>query len=159
MWKPVVIASMCAMLMAACQVHSPAPTQAQTEAIEREIQIAFDGLSDAAKALDHDRYFSFFDAQAFSILNSDGTADVSLASFKDAFLPQVEFIERYDRLAFTDVQISVIDARTAILMNRYTADVVLKSGDAITATGAGAQVWSKRSGTWKLVHISNQVGP
>lgn len=158
MWKFVSVAWIGIVLAAACQVTPPPPSQVQVQTIEREIQAAFDNLSDAVKTLDHDRYFSLFDAQTFSILNADGTSDMSLDAFRNAYMPQVEFIERYNRLEFSDVEINVIDANTAVLLNRYIAEVELKSGDVINATGAGAQVWSKRANGWKLVHVSNQAG-
>lgn len=124
-----------------------------------EIRSAFSGLAEAAKAMDHKQYFAFFDQEAFTSLNADGSVFHSFEAFQDHFLTGVSHLSRYESLSFTNVKIDVIDAQTAILVNEYEAAVELSSGEKIIARGAGTQVWSKRSGTWKLVNISSNNKP
>jgi len=97
----------------------------------------------------------FFDQEDFTILNADGTTIDSFEKFKTVYNPQFKAIQKYNTLNFDPVIIHVIDNENSVLVNEYSAELVLKSGDVISASGAGAQFWSKRSGEWKLVHISN----
>lgn len=124
-----------------------------------EVQSAFDGLAEAAKAMDHERYFAFFDQEDFTSLNADGSVFHSFEAFQDHFLSGVSYLSRYESLSFSNVKIDVIDAKTAILVNEYEAVVELSSGEKIKAGGAGTQVWSRRSGTWKLVNVSSSNKP
>lgn len=82
--KMVFIAFAFALSVAACQLdplHAPSDQSGQTE---REVQSAFQDLAEAARSLDHDRYFSFFDSAKFSILNSNATVEQSFEQFRDA---------------------------------------------------------------------------
>ena len=81
----------------------------------------------------------------------------SFQIFKEAYLPKLQFTESYQNLEFTNVKIDVINASTAVLVNEYNATVTLTTGDTVNAAGAGAQVWSKRTGAWKLVSVSSSV--
>ena len=151
------IALVFAFSLGACHLapaQSPLDQNSQTA---REVQSAFQDLAAAARDLNNDRYFSFFDETTFSILNSNGTVEQSFEDFQAAYLPQVAAIDRYDSLEFDPVIINVVDANNAIVLTEYTAELPLKSGETISASGAGVQVWSKQAGQWKLVHISNAV--
>ena len=143
------------LLLSACSIKNARSTVGQKTQLQNEVKHSFDEFARAAKTLDHERYFSFFDENNFSILNADGTTLSSFESFKDFYLPQLEHIEAYNYLKFDPVNINIIDAHNAILVNEFSAEVILKSGEKIVATGAGAQFWSKRTGEWKLVHVSD----
>ncbi len=65
----------------------------------------------------------------------------------------------YQSLKFPNVNVSVIDDNTAILVNEFTQTVLLRNGTTYTASGGGTQVWSKRSGQWKLVSVSASNKP
>lgn len=132
---------------------------AETPATEQEVHLAFKGLADAAEQLDHDQYFSFFDKEKFTALNHDGTVTHNFEDFQEAFLRQIAFIKSYSSLDFKNVKTVAIDAQTAVLVNEYNATLVLKNDDQVSASGAGTQVWSKSSGTWKLVNVSSSVKP
>ena len=127
--------------------------------IYTEVNSAFQGLVDASKSLDHEKYFSYFDAEKYTTLNEDGTVLHSLDAFREMYLPQQKYIKSYQSLEFSNVKIDVIDASTAVLVNEYTASVTLTSGETVSAAGAGTQVWSKRTGTWKLVNVSSSLKP
>ncbi len=142
-------------LLNACGGGDTQLTEQQQVVVRNEITHSFDELTRAATTLDHERYLSFFDESKFSILNANGTTLTSLAEFKAFYIPQLEYIQAYNYLKFDSVNINVIDSRNAILVNEFSAEVILKSGEKIAASGAGAQFWSKRTGEWKLVHVSD----
>lgn len=123
--------------------------------IADEVQQAFEGLAAAARTLDHNAYFSFFDVERFTSLNEDGTVYTSFAEFERNTRPALEFIAAYNSLVFSNVQVTIVSPQTAVLVNEYAAEVVLTSGDTASAGGAGTQVWSKNTGEWKLVHVSS----
>ena len=130
----------------------------QTEIeIESEVNQAFKGLIEAAKSLNVDLYLSFLDKQKFTSLNEDGSVFHNFSDFENMFRQQIPFLEKYESLLFENVKITVINRSTAVLVNEYIAEVVLKSGDTVSASGAGTQVWSKESGSWKLVNISGSM--
>ncbi len=149
----------CTLIFAACYpTKSSAPLE-NKEQIKEEITIAFNSLASASKSLDTSQYYSFFDKEEFTLLNADGTTIDSFEEFKAVYDPQFNAIQKYNKLDFDPVIIHVIDDENSVLVNEYSAELVLKSGDLISASGAGAQFWSKRSGEWKLVHVSNASKP
>ncbi|MDA8708428.1 nuclear transport factor 2 family protein [Hellea sp.] len=155
--KKYFLALMALQLLSACNVGDTQITETQEILVQNEIEEAFNELAEAAKLLDHEHYLSFFDEKSFSVLNANGTTLSTFEAFKNSYLPQLEFIKGYNYLEFDPVNINVIDTRSAILVNEYSAEVILKSGEVIQASGAGVQFWSKRTGEWKLVHVSDAV--
>lgn len=125
--------------------------------ITSEIELVFDELVAAAKSKDHDRYFSFFETNTFTALTTTGSTVPSFEAFRLIYEPQLGAVQSYKSLNFDPVHIRVIDANSAVLVNEYVAEVVLTSGEVVSASGAGAQFWSRRTGAWKLVHISDAV--
>ncbi|MFT5303511.1 MAG: ketosteroid isomerase-like protein [Mariniblastus sp.] len=123
--------------------------------ITNEVRTAFESLADAAQALDVERYLAFFDEQRYSGLNEDGSVSHSLAEFAPIIEQQFPELEKYLALEFSRVKITVINSTTAILVNEYSASVLLKSGDEASAEGGGSQVWSKDNGSWQLVCVSS----
>lgn len=144
-----------ALSMAACKSDGAHVSSSQEAVIKAEIEAVFEDLVSATKERDHELYFSFFDTSTLTILNANGSTLQSFDAFKLIYEPQLGAVQRYNSLEFDPVHISVVDAKSAILVNEYYAEVVLTSGDVVSAAGAGAQFWSKRSGEWKLVHISD----
>lgn len=138
---------------------APSLDAAEEKAIQQEVSLAFEGLADAVRAVDLDRYASFFDKEKYTGLNDDGTVLHSYQAFETTTLPALSYIEKYNKLEFNNVKIDVINAGTAILVNEYVAEVVLTSGQVIEAAGAGTQVWSKHTGQWKLVHVASSTKP
>jgi len=153
--KPHLFIMMILLLLGACSSGEQRLTTEKEASIHDEIEGVFHELTKAAETLDHERYFSFFDENNFSVLNADGTTSSRFESFKNSYLPQLKHIQEYNYLEFDPVNISVIDIRNAVLVNEYSAEVMLKSGEVVTASGAGVQFWSKRTGEWKLVHVSD----
>ncbi|MEL7312387.1 MAG: nuclear transport factor 2 family protein [Pseudomonadota bacterium] len=145
-----------AFLFAGCGSLRPVVSHSQND-LKSEVEAAFNDLVDAAKNGDIERYFSFFDQDTFTALTADGSTIATFDAFRERVAPQLEFIERYNSLEFDPVKVSVLDSSNAVLVNEYSAEVVLKSGDIVAASGAGTQVWSKRTGVWKLVHVSDSI--
>jgi ketosteroid isomerase-like protein len=123
--------------------------------IIESVDQAFKGLAEAAKSLDVGQYSEFFDKAKFTALNADGTVTHSFEEFENTYREQISFLERYQSLEFSNVKISIINLQTAILVNEFSAEVKLKSGEIISAKGAGTQVWSETDGEWKLVSVSS----
>lgn len=122
-----------------------------------EIEAAFDGLVAAPKSLDVDRYLEYFDQARFTGLNEDGTVVHSLGEFARHY--SAPLIERYHSLEFSRVKITVLNSSTAVLVNEYTAQIVLKTGERIEAAGAGTQVWGLVDDDWRLVSVSSSSQP
>lgn len=153
------VALVLALVLGACvmgQSHGPTRDDAK---VKSEVEAAFETLVNATRSGDHDLYFSLFDAESFTALTANGSILSSFEAFKQIYEPQLGAIESYKTLNFDPVHIQVIDPTHAILTNEYTADVVLTSGALVSASGAGTQVWSKSTGAWKLVHISDALKP
>ena len=146
-------------VLAGCNRPTPVLTEQEKEQIRQDITTAFDGLAAGAKSPDVNRYFDYFNKDKFTALNADGTVTHSFEEFKKSYLDQTKSISKYESLDFKNVKITVIDKKTAILVNEYKAKVILKSSQSVEATGAGTQVWSKAGSKWKLVSVSSSAMP
>lgn len=122
--------------------------------IESEVHDAFNGLVEASKSFDSDRYLEYFDKEKFSGLNADGTVWHSMKDFEALIRHGFSMVEKSESLEFYNVKITVINQTTAILVNEYKDSVQLKNGELFQQAGGGIQVWSKSNGTWKLVSVS-----
>jgi len=131
--------------------------QTNMKEIESEVNQAFDGLVDAVRTMNVERYLGYFDRQEFTSLNDDGSVFHNFKQFESMYRQQAPYVEKYVSLEFDNVKITVINNSTAVLVNEYFAEVTLKSGDAVSASGAGTQVWSKGTGEWKLVNVSSSI--
>lgn len=147
------------LLISACSDAPDTLTASREAQIRTEVNTAFQGLAQASKSLDHAKYFSYFDTEKYTALNENGAVLHSFTAFKDMYEPQLAYLESYQNLDFNNVKIDVIDAFTAVLVNEYSATVTLTTGETVSAKGAGTQVWSKRTGTWKLVNVSSSAKP
>ena len=121
---------------------------------EQEVQQAFKSLVASAEAIDIKGYFEHFDTEKFVGLNADGTNWNSIEEFSVLIEPWFNAMQRSEYLKFTNVQVSVIDSNTAVLVNEFEQRVLLKDGTYINSAGGGTQVWSKASGKWLLVSVS-----
>lgn len=120
-----------------------------------EVTSAFEALVASARSLDFDRYFSLFDKPRFTALNANGTVVHDFDEFEAVFREQIQVVDRYKSLSFENVRLTLLTADVCILINEYSAELVLKSDDVISVAGAGTQVWCKASGAWLLSHISS----
>lgn len=133
---------------------SHASAKAETLDIKAEVMSAFNRLVLSANSLDSDAYFQHFDEEKFIGLNSDGSNWNSIDELKPLIEGGFNAIEKIDSLEFTNIRISVIDRYTAVLVNEFEQTMTLKVGTVVDLAGGGTQVWSKHSGTWKLVSVS-----
>lgn len=127
--------------------------------VELEVRQAFEGLVEGSRSLDLQAYLRFFDRERFVGLNSAGSNWNSFEAFANIVEPGFGALEKIESLTFPNVKVSVIDANTAVLVNEYEETLVLKSGQRLSLAGGGTQVWSKASGEWKLVSVSDSVKP
>lgn len=130
-------------------------SETKNNEITKEINQVFKGLAEAAKTLDVGEYAKFFDKERFTALNADGTVTHSFEDFINSYSEQISALKSYKSLEFKNVKITIINSTTAILVNEFDAIVVFRSGDEISASGAGTQVWSKVENSWKLVSVSS----
>jgi len=143
------------MIFADNQAQAKDVEEAQVEEqVEEQVLQKFNSLADAAADLDYDRYIAFFDKAIFSGLNADGTVWRSLDDFSVSVRPGFDAVEKVLDLKFPVVQITTVDSQTAILVNEYEQQMLLRSGEKLSVAGGGTQVWSKVSGTWLLVSVS-----
>lgn len=127
--------------------------------IEVEILDVFNGLVQASKSLNSRKYFDYFDKEKFTGLNVDGTVWHSIQSLEAMISSGFAMTEKITSLEFKNVKVTVINSTIAILVNEYTQSMQLKSGDVVTLSGGGTQVWSNSNKVWKLVSISaSQAG-
>ena len=127
------------------------------KAIEDAIKSRFDGLARAAQSLNIAAYRAFFDEAYFTALNADGTVTHNLDSFLKSYAVGTDSIEFYQSLAFSNVKVTVLNDTTAILVNEYKANLLLKNGMTVEAEGAGSQVWSFSDGEWFLVSVASSA--
>lgn len=125
-----------------------------TKSAEQEVLASFHSLVDASKKLDVKAYFQHFDADKFVGLNSDGTNWNSIDDLEPIINAGFGSVKKVISLEFPNVRVSMIDDYTAVLINEFTQTILLKSGNTFHLAGGGTQVWSKRSGQWKLVSVS-----
>ncbi len=150
------IALFLASLISACA--SPDPEQVFDEKkIIDAVNTSFLDLANAAKSLELDLYFSFFDSKRFTSLNTAGTVTHTFKEFEHETRESSSTIVRYTSLTFSNVKLTVLNPTTVILVNEYEAELVLAGGQEISASGAGTQVWSNNDGAWQLVSISSSV--
>lgn len=147
-----------AVVIAVC-LPWPASAAPDPATVEREVLAAFGSLVEASQDLDAARYFSHFDADKFVGLNADGTVWQSLDDLEPMINEGFAAIATVTALVFDKVKVSVIDAQTAVLVNEFVQTIEFKHGGTAKYAGGGAQVWSKRSGAWKLVSISASNSP
>lgn len=122
--------------------------------VEQEVLASFQSLVEASRALDAERYFAHFDKDKFVGLNSDGSNWNSIDELVPLIKGGFSALKEVKKLSFNNVKVSVIDQNTAILVNEFVQTSELMDGRLVTGAGGGAQVWSKRSGAWKLVSFS-----
>lgn len=130
-------------------------TEKQKAAIREEVRAQFQGLIEAAKSLDADRYLSYFDQKDFTGLGADGTVTHSYREFAAQYRQSLPLFDNYEYLEFFKVKITVLNRTTAILVNEFQADIQPKSGPLISLNGGGSQVWCRKRGVWKLVNVAS----
>ncbi len=130
-------------------------TPADIALIRADVDEAFKGLALAARTVDIESYLDYFDNEHFTALNADGTVTHSMANFEAVARQSFAAIKSYSSLDFSKVKITVVNRTTAVLVNEYQAELVLTSGESLSAAGAGSQVWSKSADRWQLVSVSS----
>lgn len=139
--------------LAACSTpHSSVP---DTTEFEYEVQAQFQSLIEAAQSLDSTAYFDHFDEQSFTSLNENGTVTHFFDDFRSDYLEGVHSVRAYQKLEFTNIKVTELDPRHAVLINEYKATVQLKDDSIVSFAGAGTQVWQETDGQWRLIHISS----
>lgn len=150
------------LFMSALQMNAfagQALSEQQHRVITQEVTDAFGQLVNASKQKDSQAYLALIDRDRFVGMSAEGTVWKSADPLETLIVSSFAVPFTLESLAFTVVKISVIDGQTAVLVNEYEQTVRMKEGARHTYSGAGAQVWSKVSGNWKLVSISASNKP
>ena len=137
-----------------CAKHNYRSPVFDEQQIQKEVLGSFESLKTASKNLDLDGYLQLINPDKFSGLNVDGINWNNYEEFKQSVTPGFTLIKEIHSLEFPNVEVIVIDANTAILVNEYIQKFTLTNGKTLTSIGGGTQVWSKASGRWLLVSIS-----
>ncbi|MEM6646206.1 MAG: nuclear transport factor 2 family protein [Bacteroidota bacterium] len=130
----------------------------EAQAIEAEVRQAFQGLVEAARSLEAAPYLAYLARDGFTA-QLDGTVFASYNAFSAMYTEQLPSIEAILSLEFDNVQVSVLNRTTAVLVNAFTETIVLASGDTLDLAGGGSQVWTRVDAGWKLIHISGSTRP
>jgi ketosteroid isomerase-like protein len=129
-------------------------TAEEKKTIASEVRKAFEQLVESSKLLNKDAYLQHFDNEIFTGIYSGGEIFQNIDEFARFYDASINSIKGYISLEFDSVKITVINREVAILINQYTAKVLLDSGEEVEGSGAGSQVWNKQGDTWKLVSVS-----
>lgn len=148
-----------AVLLVGCAASPSQLSEAAAENLRQQVLARFEQLADAAQRLDHDGYFALFDRQRFTALMADGTTLDSFNKFREIYLQGIAPVDRYVSLSFDPVQVTVLSDSVAVLMNEFEAQLILKSGKRVTASGAGSQIWQRTGNQWLLVSIASSNPP
>ena len=154
MRRPAVLFLATVFVLSACGSDGSPVTEARRVEIEKQVTAAFEGLVEAAKTLNPDAYFEYFDKERHTSLNENGTVTLTFDEFAESYRKRIKTFSKYESLIFKNVKITVIDENSALLVNEFDVKVALKSGSTVSAAGAGTQVWVKKDLVWRLVHIS-----
>lgn len=127
------------------------------DTVTQEVMHQFHRLVKAAEQRDISEYFNLVDMQKFVGLNSNGRNWNSAEELKSQLVDGFRAISAVNSLDFTNLNLSIIDQYTVVLVNEYQQMLTLTSGQIMAVKGGGTQVWSKRSGIWKLVSISSSL--
>ncbi|MEM1093539.1 MAG: nuclear transport factor 2 family protein [Bacteroidota bacterium] len=130
----------------------------EAQAIEAEVRQAFQGLVEAARSLETAPYLAYLARDGFTA-QLDGTVYSSYEAFSAMYAEQLPSIEAFLSLEFDNVQVSVLNRTTAVLVNEFTETIVLASGNTLNLAGGGGQVWTRVDADWKLIHISGSTRP
>lgn len=144
-----------ALSILACNPGSPPEPVVDEAAVRAAVQQRFDGLVAAVRAVDAERYLSFFDQERFSGLAGDGSTWHSFDEFSAMIGPGFEGVAAFNRLEFSRVKITVLDATTAILVNEFEDEIALVGGDLMRDAGGGVQVWKLSDGEWLLASVAS----
>ena len=141
-------------LLFSCDRESLKVSETQELTIKKEVNTAFLQLIESAKSLNVENYLNHFDSNNFTGINGDGTIIRSLADFRKMYTEGMTHLKSYKSLEFPEVHITIINNFTAILVNEFDMVGISYTGDEFSASGAGTQIWSKKSGIWKLISVS-----
>ena len=134
-------------------------SEPEIQEIEEQVREQFQELVDASCSLDTKRYFDLIDADAFVGLAVDGTNWNSIDDLRVLIEGGFSAVSKILSLEFSNVNISVIDSNTAVLVNEYEQSLELEDGTRAFDSGGGTQVWSRSGGEWRLVSISASQKP
>jgi len=143
--------------LAACSNASiPGSGISSTQA---EVVARFENLASAVKTGDQAAYLKHFNEEDFTALNANGKVTHDFDASRLTYTASAASIAKHHSLEFENVKVTVLEPTVALLLNEYSAEIELISGDIVTVSGAGEQVWHKSNKEWVLNHVSSSTKP
>lgn len=106
-------------------------------------------------ALDAEAVLEHFWAEGFSAALSTDLI-VEYESWAQMYADLLSGADQVEHVEFPDVVVRTIAEDVILLLNTYDETLVMQSGDRLELQGYGAQVWVRRQGEWRIVHVAGQ---
>ena len=142
---------MASILLSACQMPNPVPSDAQKAEIEKQIIEQWGKLGHTVKTADAEGFTSFFSSDKFLAMYSEGTQFLSLKEYSDSV--KVWFsVRKGTELQQQKVKVSILSEDMALLDQKSIFQVNLKDNKVIRCNHAVTFIFRKESSGWKIIH-------
>lgn len=126
-------------------------------AIEREIRKLVLEFNVAYGRNDLDRYFSYY-AEDVTFWYPSGREN--LAGYKEDWYGLIEKGGAVEKCLVSDLQVQVSpNGDAAVATYELAVDTRMPNGELTEETALETDVWFKRAGAWKIVHVNYHVRP
>lgn len=115
----------------------------------------FHNMVEDARRLDADAVLDHFWSDGFTAALA-GELVRDFPGWAGDYRALLSTTESLDRVDFPQVVVRTITEDTILLLNTYDQRIVLQSGDVLEPTGYGTQVWVRREGEWRIIHIAGE---
>ena len=122
---------------------------------ETRVCANFHNMVEDAERLDADAVLEHFWADGFTAALA-GELIRDFPGWADGYRALLDTTEALERVEFPEVVVRTIADDTILLLNTYDQQIRMQSGAVIEATGFGTQVWVRRDGEWRIVHIAGE---
>lgn len=122
---------------------------------EARVCANFHNMVEDARRLDAEAVLDHFWSDGFTAALA-GELIRDFPGWADGYRSLLATTESLDRVDFPDVVVQTIAPDTILLLNTYDQLIVMQSQDVIEATGYGTQVWVRRDGEWRIIHIAGE---
>lgn len=145
--KRIVLISMMASMLSS----ATSATSGQSGAVAEEVQNLVVAFNEAYERNDLDEYFSYY---AEDLTQWFETGRASLEDYKKSWYGLIESGGGVEKNELSDIRIQVGPSGDTAVAT-YRVDVVTRAGDGTKTTERAweTDVWFKRDGEWKIVHL------
>ena len=128
---------------------------ASLTADEARVCANFHNMIEDARRLDADAVLDHFWADGFTAALA-GELVREFPGWAEGYRAALAGAQSLDQLDFPEVVVQTIAPDTILLLNTYDQHITLTSGDVVEPTGYGTQVWVRREGEWRIIHIAGE---